>query len=70
VGAGSVVPTSSTVGGLQTQAYHRPHIQDVPGVKVTISGFNSGADSESRTSHAYASNSRRFRSYEFLKDGK
>jgi hypothetical protein len=70
VGVGSVVPTSSTVGGLQTQVYHRPHIQEVPGFKVTISGYNSGADSESKTSYSYASHPRLFRSYEFLKHGK
>jgi hypothetical protein len=40
-------------------------IQSVPGVKVTTSGFNSRADSESKTSYTHGSNSR-FRSYEFL----
>ena len=41
-------------------------IQGVPGVKVTISEFNSRADSESKTSYTHGSNSQRFRSYEFL----
>jgi hypothetical protein len=68
--ASSIVPTCSTVGGLQTQAYHRPHIQSVPGGKATNSGFNSRADSESKASYTYASNSQRFRSYKFLKHGK
>ena len=41
-------------------------IQSVPGVKVTTSGFNSRADSESKMSYTHGSNSQRFRSYEFL----
>jgi hypothetical protein len=40
-------------------------IQGVPGVKVTTSGFNSRADSESKTSHTQGLNSQRFRNYEF-----
>ena len=43
------------------------HIQSVPGVKVTTSGFNSRADSKSKTSYTHGSNLQRFRSYEFLK---
>jgi len=45
------------------------HIQDVPGVKVNTSGFNSTADTESKTpyTHTQGSDSQRFRSYEFLK---
>jgi len=35
-------------------------------VKVTTSGFNSRADSESKASYTHGSNSQRFRSYEFL----
>jgi len=46
------------------------YIRDVPGVKVTTSGFNSTADSESKTSYTHGSNSQRFRSYEFLKYSK
>ena len=46
------------------------HIQGVPGVKVTTSGFNSRADSESKTSYTQGSNSQRFRVYEFLKYSK
>jgi hypothetical protein len=42
------------------------HIQSVPGIKVTTSGFNSRADSESKTSYTHWSNSQRFRSYECL----
>jgi len=41
--------------------------QNVPGVKAPTSGFNSRADSESKTSYTHGSNSQRFRSYEFLK---
>jgi len=41
-------------------------IRDVLGVQVTTSGFNSRADSESKTSYTHGSNSQRFRSYEFL----
>jgi len=40
-------------------------IQDVPGNKVTTSGFNSRVDSESKMSYTHGSNSQRFRSYEF-----
>ena len=46
------------------------HIQVVTGVKVTILGFNSRADSESKTSYTHGSNWQRFRSYEFLKYSK
>ena len=42
-------------------------IQGVPGVKISTSGFNSGANSESKTSYTHGSNSQRFRSYEHLK---
>ena len=42
-------------------------MQGVPGVKVTTSGFNSRAGSESKTSYTHGSNSQRFWSYEFLK---
>jgi len=42
------------------------HTEDVPGVKVTTSGFNSRADSKSKTSYTYGSNWERFRRYEFL----
>jgi hypothetical protein len=42
-------------------------IQGVPGVKVSISGFNTRADAESKTTYTHGSNSQRFRSYEFLK---
>ena len=45
-------------------------IQVVPGVKVTTSGFNSRADSESKMSYTYGPNSQRFRSFEFLKYSK
>jgi len=41
-------------------------IQGVPGVKVSTSGFNSRADTESKMSYTHGSNSQRFRSYEFL----
>jgi len=41
-------------------------IQGVPGVKVTISGFNSRADAESKTSYSHGSDWQCFRSYEFL----
>jgi len=41
-------------------------IQSVPGVKVNISGINSRADGESKTSYTHGSSSQRFRSYEFL----
>ena len=44
--------------------------QDVPGVKVTTSWFNSRADSESKLSYTHGSNSQWFRSYEFLKYSK
>ena len=46
------------------------YIQGVPVVKVNISGFNSRADSESKTLYTHESNSQRFRSYEFLKYSK
>jgi len=46
---------------------HKLSIQSVPGVKVTASGFNSRADSESKTSYTRGSNLHWFRSYEFLK---
>jgi hypothetical protein len=39
---------------------------ECPGVKVSISGFNSRADAESKTSYTHGSNSQQFRSYEFL----
>jgi hypothetical protein len=42
------------------------YIQGVPGVKITNSGFNSRADSESKISYTHGSTSRRFWSYEFL----
>ena len=45
------------------------YIQGVPVVKVTISGFNSRADSESKTSYTHGSNLQRFWSYEFLNYG-
>jgi hypothetical protein len=45
-------------------------IQDVPGVKVTILGFNSRADSESKISYTHGSNLQRFGSYKFLKYSK
>jgi hypothetical protein len=45
-------------------------VQDVPGVKVTTSGFISGVDAESKTSYTHGSNSQKFRSYEFLKYSK
>jgi len=47
-----------------------PYIQDVPGVKVNNSGFNSTVEAESKTSYTHGSNSQRFRSYEFLKYNK
>jgi len=53
-----------------TPAASEPYIQDVPGVKVTTLGFNSRADSESKTSYMHGSNSQQFRSYEFLKYSK
>jgi hypothetical protein len=43
------------------------YIEGVPGVKVTTSGFNSRADSESKILYTRGSNSQRFRSYGFLK---
>jgi len=43
------------------------YVQGVPGVKVTSSGFNSRADSESETSYTHGSNWQRFKSYGFLK---
>jgi len=46
------------------------NIQGVLGVKVTTSGFNSRADSESKTSYTHGSNSQQFRSFEFLKYNK
>jgi len=46
------------------------NIKSVPGIKVTTSGFISRADSESKTSYTLGFNSRRFRSYEFLKYSK
>jgi hypothetical protein len=46
------------------------HIRGVPGIKVTSLGFNSRADSESKTSYTHGSISQQFRSYEFLKYGK
>jgi hypothetical protein len=36
------------------------NIQGVPGVKVMTSGFNSRADSESKTSYTHGPNSQRF----------
>jgi hypothetical protein len=56
---------------IERQVYRKidQNIQCVPGVKVTISGFNSRADSESKTSYALGSNSQRFWSYEFLNYG-
>jgi len=42
-------------------------IQSIPGVKVTASGFNYRADSESKMPYTHGSSSQRFRSYEFLK---
>ena len=47
-----------------------PQIQGVPGFKITTSGFNSRADSESKMSYIHGSNSQRFGSYEFLKYSK
>jgi len=44
----------------------RLYIQGVPGVKVNTSGYNSRADSESKTPYTHGPNSQRFRSYEFL----
>ena len=41
-------------------------IQNVPEVKVNISGFNSRADAESKMSNTHGSNSQRFRIFEFL----
>jgi len=38
-------------------------VQGVPGVKVTTSGFNSRADSESKTSYTHGSSSQPFRNY-------
>ena len=46
------------------------NIQDVPGVKVTTSGFNSRVDSEPKPSYTHGSNSQWFRSYELLKYSK
>ena len=45
-------------------------IRGVPGVKLNTSGFNSRADTESKTSYTHGSNSQQFRSYEFLKCSK
>ena len=45
---------------------YRP-IQSVPGIKVSISEFNSSTDGESKTSYTHGSSSQRFQSYEFLK---
>jgi hypothetical protein len=45
-------------------------LQDVPGVKVNISGFNSRDDAESKTSYTLGSISQRLSNYEFLKYGK
>jgi hypothetical protein len=44
--------------------------KSVPEVEVTASGFNSRADSESKTSYTHGSNSQQLRSYEFLKYSK
>ena len=41
------------------------HIQGVPGVKVSISGLNSRADSGSKTPYTQGSDWQRFRSYDF-----
>ena len=49
---------------------HTKTIQSAPGVKVTTSGFNSRAHSESKTSNTHGSNWQRFRGYEFLKYSK
>ena len=42
------------------------NIKGVPRVKFSISGFNSRADIESKTSYTHGSNLQPFRSYEFL----
>jgi len=42
------------------------NIQGTPGVKVSISGLNSRADTEPKTTYTQESNSQRFRSFEFL----
>jgi len=49
---------------------HTIIIQGVPGVKVTNSGCNSRADSESETSYTQGLDWQRFRSYGFLKYSK
>jgi len=50
------------------RCFHRcVYVQDVPEIKVTTLGFNSRADSESKTPYTHESDSQRFRSYEFLK---
>ena len=46
------------------------YTQNVPGVKVTNSGFNSRVDLESKTSYTHGSNWQWFGSYEFLKYSK
>jgi len=48
----------------------RIDIQDVPGIKVTTSGFNSRADSESKTSYTQGPKSQRLKICEFLKHSK
>jgi len=56
--------------GLRRQNWFVYFLQDVPGVKVTTSEFNSRAGSESKTSYTQGSDWQRFRIYEFLKNSK
>jgi hypothetical protein len=51
---------------LQINLMYVLYTQGVPGVKVTTSGFNSRADSESKISYTHGSNLQWFRSYEFF----
>ena len=70
-GGGLATPIlTSAPNNRESVAVTPAHIQVVPGVKVTTSGFNSRADSESKMSYTHGSNSQRFRSYEFLKYSK
>jgi len=59
---------NGTAQGKSGWAFH--YIQGVPGVKFTTSGFNSRANSESKTSYTQGSNSQRFKNYDFLKYNK
>jgi hypothetical protein len=64
--SGITLPFSCTIYS-KTCTELKLAIQGVPGVKVTILGFHSRADSESKMSYTHGSNLKWFRSYGVLK---